>query len=245
MSLKVAKRIFWSCRRHWRQKLFNWNCRWRQRSLQASVRIFRNPLLVRNVQFLLEKLQSRDQCWQPLVFARVIKLTQTFVCFALAAFAIRKLVGREPFFITPRAGQYGRLRIKFESARVIFVFFLVKPRQRIIKLRFLRIIFYPALEKILTQSEIFPLRLDAQGQAWLGLIVHGCHARVPGHVPCSHVPKQNRARLQRCYLAEQQKDATPFRSLPRDVRLDVKSIGNDRAKSTERGDETELSDLFS
>jgi hypothetical protein len=50
--------------------------------------------------------------------------------------------------------------------------------------------------------------------------------------------------LQRGDLPEKKQDAPPFRALPGDVRLDEKRIGHQRTKSAQRGDESELSNLF-
>jgi hypothetical protein len=64
-------------------------------------------------------------------------------------------------------------------------------------------------------------------------------------VPRGHVPEQNRARLQSCDLAEQPKYAAPLSAFPRHVRLHKKNVSNNRAKSTEGRDKTELPNLLS
>ena len=86
---------------------------------------------------------------------------------------------------------------------MLFVFFLVEAGHRLVELRPIGIIFNAAFKKIFAERKIFTLCLDAQRKARLGLIVHRGHACVPSHVPCRHVPEQNRARLQRCDLSEQ------------------------------------------
>src|SRR4029077_4348718 len=108
----------------------------------------------------------------------------------------------------------------------------------------LGIISYSSLEKILADGEVFALRFDAQGETRLGLIVRRRQTRVPGHMPCGHVPKQDCAWLQCCDLAKQQQHTTPFGPLPSRVRLNKKEIGDDGTKSTQRRDESELPKLF-
>ena len=56
--------------------------------------------------------------------------------------------------------------------------------------------------------------------------------------------KRMRVRLQRRDLPEEDQDAAPFGSLPGDVRLDEKEIGDEGTKTAQRGDESELSELF-
>ena len=63
-------------------------------------------------------------------------------------------------------------------------------------------------------------------------------------MPRRHVPKQNRARLQRRDLPEQQQQTTPFCPFPGYVRLNEKCIGYDRSKSAQRSDESELAKFF-
>ena len=127
---------------------------------------------------------------------------------------------------------------------MILVFVFVKSRQRFVELRFVRDIFDPALEEIFSKSKIFALRFDAERQSRLRLIVHCGHARVPGHVPGGHVPKQDNARLQSCNLPEQQENAAPFRTFPGDMRLNEKCVREDGTKSAQGGDETELANLL-
>ena len=63
-------------------------------------------------------------------------------------------------------------------------------------------------------------------------------------MPCRHVPKEDRARLQSGHVPEQQQHTTPFRALPRDMRLDEEPVGDDRSKSAQGGYETELPEFF-
>src|SRR5262249_30650378 len=121
---------------------------------------------------------------------------------------------------------------------------MVKPGERFVELGTVRIVFDPALEKIFPERKILALCFHPKRESRLRRIVHGCRACVPGHVPRRHVPKQRNVRLQSRYLSEQKQNASPFRALPRHLRLDEKKIGDDRAKSAERSDETELSDSF-
>ena len=80
---------------------------------------------------------------------------------------------------------------------MIFVFLFVKPGKCFVELGTIGIIFYSALKKIFAERKIFALRFDPQGETRLRSVVHCGDAGVPGHVPCGHVPKQERARLQR------------------------------------------------
>src|SRR5205807_2737434 len=100
------------------------------------------------------------------------------------------------------------------------------------------------LEEIFSELKIFARCFDPKSLARLMRIVHGGGARIPGHVPRGHVPKQNGARLERRNLAKQKQDAAPFRSFPRNMRLDKKRVRHERAKSAERRDEPELAELF-
>ena len=63
-------------------------------------------------------------------------------------------------------------------------------------------------------------------------------------MPGRHVPKQNRARLERRDLAEQKEHAAPLRPFPGHMRLDEKSVRDQRAKTAQRRDEPELPQLF-
>src|SRR6266480_4627119 len=118
-----------------------------------------NSLLRRNTQFVFEKFYSREQSWRSFLFAQIIKFAQSFVSFTLAAFAIRKLVGSEPLVIARRARQGRGFGIKLRRACVIVIFLLIKPGQRFVKLRFVRIIGDPALQEIFGEREVFALRL--------------------------------------------------------------------------------------
>ena len=70
-------------------------------------------------------------------------------------------------------------------------------------------------------------------------------AGVPGHVPGRHIPKQDGARLQRGRFTEQEEDATPLGAFPGDVRLDEDDVRDERTKTAQGGEKTELADLFS
>ena len=50
--------------------------------------------------------------------------------------------------------------------------------------------------------------------------------------------------MQRRDVPEQQQHPAPFCPLPGDMRLNEQSIGDDRSKSAQRGDEAELSEFF-
>ena len=78
---------------------------------------------------------------------------------------------------------------------MIVVFVAIKPGERFIELRFVGIIFDPALQEIFAQRKIFALRFHPQSEPRLRLIVHRGCARVPSHVPRGHVPKQRDVRL--------------------------------------------------
>ena len=78
---------------------------------------------------------------------------------------------------------------------MVFVFLLVKAGQRFVELRSVGIILNSALKEIFAERKVFALCFDAESEARLGAIVHRGHARVRSHVPCCHVPKQNRAGL--------------------------------------------------
>ena len=121
---------------------------------------FWNPLILRNVELILQKLQSRNQSRQSLVFTHVVKPVQPLVCLALASFTIRKFIGGESFFIGRRIWELGGFCKIFGRALVVMVFFFVETSERFVKLWPIRIIFDPTLEKILPQREVFPLRLD-------------------------------------------------------------------------------------
>ena len=110
---------------------------------------------------------------------------------------------------------------------VVVIFILIKARQCFIELGLLRIVTYSTFQKIFAQSKIFTLRFDPQRLARLGWVVQRCHARVPRHVPGGHIPKKNRAWLQSRDLPEEQENATPFGSLPRDVGLNEENIGDE------------------
>ena len=103
----------------------------------------------------------------------------------------------------------------------------------------------PRSRKSLPSAKYSRLCFETKSEARLRLIVHGCGARVPSHVPGGRVPEQNRARLQGCDLAEQTKHAAPFCAFPGHVRLHKKKVGKDRAKAAERRDETELPNSLS
>src|SRR5437773_1849438 len=180
------------------------NCKSRSHTLSFSVKLSRvhlmansasslksleDSLILWDIEFVFEKLQPRDQSRQPFFFTLVIKLVQALVRFALASFAVGKLVGGKALVIAGGPGQGRRLGEKFGRVFVVFILLLVKARERFVELRAIGIIFYSALKKIFAKREIFPLRLDPQSETRLGSIVHCSHARIPGHVPCRHVPK--------------------------------------------------------
>ena len=116
---------------------------------------------------------------------------QTLISFALASFAIRKLVGGESFFITGRTRERAAALQNIVSARlVVMILVSVKSRERFVKLRSIRIIFDPAFEKILAEREIFPLRLDTQGLA--RLVRSFSAATLAFHAMCHAAMSQNK-----------------------------------------------------
>ena len=177
-------------------------------------------------------------------FAHFVKRVEPIVGFAFAAGALRELVGGESFRVARRFRQRGGFGKKLSGVFVVVVLVAIETRQRFVELRALGIVPDPALEEILAELEIFALGFDAKREPRLGRIVHRGRARIPGHVPRGHVPKQNRARLERRDLAKQQQHAAPFRSFPRHVRLNEESIGDQRTKTTQRRNESQLAELL-
>ena len=102
----------------------------------------------------------------------------------------------------------------------------------------------PAFEEIPPEREIFLLRLAAQVFVRLARIVHRGDAGVPGHVPGRHVPKHYRARLQSGGFTEKEEHAAPLGPFPGNVRLDESNVRDQRTKAAQRGEKTELADLF-
>ena len=127
---------------------------------------------------------------------------------------------------------------------MLFVFFFVQPGKRFVQLGAIGIVFYSAFEEILAERKIIALRLYSQRQTRLVWIVHGRDARVPGHVPCRRVPKQQHPRLQCGDVPEQQQHPTPLGVLPCRVHLDKKGVGDNRTKPAQGGDESELPKFF-
>src|SRR5205085_8496175 len=166
------------------------------------------------------------------------------VGFSFAAFAMRKLVSGESFFITRCGGKRRRFREELRGMFVVDVFVAIEARERFVELRALGVVLDSALEEILSELEILALGLDSQSESRLRWIIQRGDARIPSHVPGGHVPEKNRSRLQRRDLPEKKKDAAPFRPFPGDVRLDKKSVGDERTKPTQRGDEAQLPELF-
>src|SRR6266404_401450 len=175
----------------------------------------RNSLIRWEIEYGLEKFQPRNQSRQPFLLPFVIELAETLICFAFASFAVGELVGGETPVVGPRSGQCRRLGEELRGVLVIFVFLFVKTSERFVEIRAIGIIFYPALKKIFPETEILALCFDPQRQT-----------------------------LQSRDVPEQQQHTTPFRALPRDMRLDEEPVGDDRSKSAQGGYETELPEFF-
>ncbi len=168
------------------------------------------------------------------LFARAIKGEQALVGFALAAFAIGKLVGGEALRVTRRAGFGGGLARN-------------TPR-RGRGLCICRDKGGPALRRAAGDRDCSGCRargnraprskysrcalMRRARRGWVGSF-SAAVLGVPGHVPGGHVPKENAARLERGDLAKQEQDAAPFRAFPGDVGADEKEIGHDRAEAAE------------
>jgi len=117
-----------------------------------------NSLILWDSKFVFEKFQTRDQGWQPFLLTLIVKPTQAVICFALPPFTLGELIGRETPLVAWRSRQGSCFGEEPGSALVIFVFLLVQTTERVVKLRTVGIIFYPAFKKVFAQCKIFALR---------------------------------------------------------------------------------------
>src|SRR5205823_9761831 len=114
---------------------------------------------------------------------------QPVICLLGATLTARKFISRKSFRVTWRAGQFGSFSKKLSRMFVVVVLLSIKPGHRFVKLRTIRVVLDPALQKIFSELEIFALSFDAECESWLTRIIHRGGTRVPGHVPCRHVPE--------------------------------------------------------
>src|SRR5262249_16368519 len=174
----------------------------------------------------------------------IVEAAQALICLAFAAFAIRKLICREPPVPRRCFRQRRCLGIIFGGALVVFVFFLVQPCKRFVEFRAIGIVFYSPLEEVFANRKVFTLGFDSECLARLVAIVHRRYARVPCHVPRSCVPKQQHPWLECRDLSKQPQHSAPLSVFPSRMRLNKKRIGDNDAKSAWGSDESELADFL-
>jgi len=201
-------------------------------------------LLRRNIQFLFEFLQSRDEGGFPLFRSFVVKFFKEIIGFTFATGAFGKLIAGETGDVRTRVGKLRGFEKGFARPAMVFQFVPQKDAETFVKKGAVRIIFEAAIEVVAAEFEILPLVADTQGLAGLRFIVQRRDAGIPRHVPRGHVPIKQRARLQGGHRVEKPGHATPLGSLPGVVGLDPKIGGQRRAKPAQRGEETHLPDAF-
>src|SRR6476620_3416731 len=193
-----------------------------------------------NIQFLFKFAQCRSERGLPGTLALVINSSQDFVGHLLTSRALSQFVSREPFEVGRRVRKLGSFEKRLAGSAMVMKLVAQENAEAPVKHGAFRIVLDAAVKKIPPEPEILALAANTQCLAGLRGVLECGGARVPRHVPCGHIPIEGRPGLKGSHCLEQACHSTPFRPLPRRVRLDPEIRRQGRSEAAQSGQEAQL-----
>ena len=155
-----------------------------------------------------------------------------------------RFVGSKALDVVGTTGEGGRLG-KFIGGRAMILHLVAKDdSETLVEEIAVGIIPDAALQKVTPEIDVLATRPLAQHLTLLLPILQGGGTGIPGHVPHSDVPVEERVGLQGGDGVEERVHAAPLGLFPGGVGLDPEEGGERGAESAQRGEKARLTDLL-